>query len=170
MYCRRTFHELDVDGSGTLSLAELHTLLGGGASAAAAFAALDTMHTEEVSYTEYLAAVVAGQERSCRPHDNACIKAHALHAHCTCTCTCTAHALLAQEHTAHAQEHTAHAQEHTAHAHCTLHTHRSTLHMHRSASTTTATSSRHSTASTPTARARSRWRRSRRCSGVRGSK
>ena len=115
MYCRRTFHELDVDGSGTLSLAELHTLLGGGASAAAAFAALDTMHTEEVSYTEYLAAVVAGQERSCRPHDNACIKAHALHAHCTCTCTCTAHALLAHctctLHIAHAQEHTAHAQE-----------------------------------------------------------
>ena len=107
MYCRRTFHELDVDGSGTLSLAELHTLLGGGASAAAAFAALDTMHTEEVSYTEYLAAVVAGQERSCRPHDNACIKAHALHAHCTCTgahCTRTLHIAHAQEHTAHAQE------------------------------------------------------------------
>jgi len=42
---RRTFHELDVDGSGTLSLAELRKLLGGDATAEAAFAALDTMKT-----------------------------------------------------------------------------------------------------------------------------
>ena len=60
---RRTFHELDVDGSGTLSLAELRTLLGGGAAAEAAFAALDTMKTGEVSYTEFIAAMVAGQAR-----------------------------------------------------------------------------------------------------------
>ena len=60
---RRTFHELDVDGSGTLSLAELRTLLGGDTPAEAAFAALDTMKTGEVSYTEFIAAMVAGQAR-----------------------------------------------------------------------------------------------------------
>ena len=57
---RRTFDELDVDGSGTLSLVELQSLLGDGAEAA--FAALDTTQTDEVSYTEFMAAMVAGQQ------------------------------------------------------------------------------------------------------------
>eukprot|EP00908_Phaeocystis_cordata_P015030 Transcript_26144.p1 GENE.Transcript_26144~~Transcript_26144.p1 ORF type:complete len:525 (-),score=253.67 Transcript_26144:913-2487(-) len=60
---RRTFNEADVDGSGTLSLDELKKLMGAEMDAEGALAALDTMNTQEVTYTEFLAAMVSGQDR-----------------------------------------------------------------------------------------------------------
>lgn len=60
---RKTFEELDTDGSGTLSLDEVQRLVGAQGGAEQAFDALDLGGAKEVTYTEFIAAMVSAQER-----------------------------------------------------------------------------------------------------------